>query len=180
MATGALFLMAGSAVAVLATAVAAFTDSRTGHIPNWITFPPILLAPVANGVVLGLYGVQMSLLGLFVCGFLPYLMFRQGGMGGGDVKLFAAIGALTGVRLGLEAQLASLLVGALYSLFRLVQRGRARVVLRNAWYLSVNWLLPEKMRRPVEPAESDSLRLGTSIFIGTTLALGWRWASYFA
>ncbi|MEZ4254435.1 MAG: hypothetical protein R3A78_01775 [Polyangiales bacterium] len=54
MATGALFLMAGSAVAVLATAVAAFTDSRTGHIPNWITFPPILLAPVANGVVLGL------------------------------------------------------------------------------------------------------------------------------
>ncbi|MEZ4254434.1 MAG: hypothetical protein R3A78_01770 [Polyangiales bacterium] len=121
----------------------------------------------------------MSLLGLFVRGFLPYLMFRQEAWAAATSNCSRRL-ALTGVRLGLEAQLASLLVGALYSLFRLVQRGRARVVLRNAWYLSVNWLLPEKMRRPVEPAESDSLRLGTSIFIGTTLALGWRWASYFA
>ncbi|MCA9581994.1 MAG: prepilin peptidase, partial [Myxococcales bacterium] len=87
-------------IAIAITAISAVTDTRTGHIPNWITFPPILLAPIGYGLFFGWYGFGQSVLGLLACGVVPYFMFWQGGMGGGDVKLFAALGALLGWQLG--------------------------------------------------------------------------------
>ena len=81
-------------IAVAATAAA--TDARSGLIPNWITLPPLLAALVLHFVTQGAGGLALSLAGALVCGLVPYLLFRQGTMGGGDVKLLAALGALGG------------------------------------------------------------------------------------
>ena len=84
--------------------VAAITDLRTGRIYNWLVYPAIALGlalGAAGGAMDGgsdgaLAGLKDHALGAgFAFGVLV-LCFAIGGMGGGDVKLMAAVGALGG------------------------------------------------------------------------------------
>lgn len=163
-----------SAVAALVTGAAAITDTRTGHIPNVLTFPVLLLAPPAWLAIGGTGALAQSLLGLFACGMLPYLMFRAGGMGGGDVKLFAGLGALLGMRLGIEVQLAAMVLGAGWAIVKLARRGHFWAMLKNSFYLSTNWFLPASQRHALDSTATDTLRLGAAIFLGTVGVLVWR------
>ena len=86
------WILLGSCVAI--TAMAAVTDYRTGRIPNWLTLPPLVVGPLLHFVSGGPTGLLGALVAIAVCGLVPYLMFRCGAIGGGDVKLFAAMGAL--------------------------------------------------------------------------------------
>src|SRR5690242_18234513 len=82
---------------VAITAVAAVTDTRTGHIPNWLTLPPLIIAPLLWGAHGGLWRVDGgslvgSLLSMLGCALVPLLLFFKRACGAGDVKLFAAVG----------------------------------------------------------------------------------------
>jgi prepilin peptidase CpaA len=90
---------------VFVLTVATFTDLRSRRIPNWLVFP-FLLAGVAvsawrndwnaDGHGFGWHGLGQSFAGMGL-GLLIYgVMFWMGGMGAGDVKLCAAIGAWIG------------------------------------------------------------------------------------
>jgi prepilin peptidase CpaA len=85
--------------------VATFTDLRSGRIPNWLVIPFLLAGIVVSpwrpdwqGNIhgFGWHGLGQSFaglgLGLLVFGFLFWL----GGMGGGHLKLCAALGAWIG------------------------------------------------------------------------------------
>ncbi len=78
-------------VAVLA--VATFTDIRSRRIPNWLVFPFLVVGIVVSTWVGGWRGLGQSLGGMAL-GLVAYgLLAMMGGMGMGDVKLCAAIGA---------------------------------------------------------------------------------------
>ena len=98
-------------------------------------------------------------------------MFRQRAIGGGDVKLFAALGAVGGMSLGIEAQLLGLTTGVLFALVALARQRQILALLANTLRLASNPLLPRTRRRPVEPTAMHSLRLGLPILIGTLLAV---------
>ena len=91
-------IAAGLALFVAATA--AFCDWRRGEIPNWLTLPAILLAPWSYGLAFGIEYALHSLAAGFLAGLVPYLLFRRGAIGGGDVKLFGALGAVMGFVVG--------------------------------------------------------------------------------
>jgi prepilin peptidase CpaA len=160
-----------AAVMVAVTAVAAITDWRDEIIPNWLTLPALVLGLAVHTVAFGALGLVSALLGAVLCGLLPYILFRQGALGGGDVKLLAALGALGGAGLGMEAQVLSLLVAAGYAMLLLAKRGRLLGMLGNAGRLVVNPILPAKWRRPVTPETMTSMRLGAPICAGTLLAV---------
>jgi prepilin peptidase CpaA len=71
-------------------------DVRTRRIPNALTLSAAVAGMLYHAATSGVAGVQTSaagwLLGLLL--LLPY--FALGGMGGGDVKLVAALGAWLG------------------------------------------------------------------------------------
>lgn len=157
--------------AVLVTAAAAITDARTGHIPNWLTLPPLVVGPVLHGLVDGVWGLGLSMAAILFCGLVPYLLFRRDAMGGGDVKLFAAIGALTGPVVGLEAQLLALVAASVWALGRLTWRGRLFQTLRNALFIAVNPVLPKRWRREISTELLEAIRLGGPIFTGTLFAV---------
>jgi prepilin peptidase CpaA len=83
---------------VIVLAVATFTDLRSRRIPNWLVLP-FLVAGVAMSFAPASWhgiGFVQSLEGLGLGALLFGILAWMGGMGMGDVKLCAAIGAWVG------------------------------------------------------------------------------------
>jgi prepilin peptidase CpaA len=76
--------------------VVTFTDLRSRRIPNWIVLPFLVAGLAVSGWVHGWTGFVHSLAGLAIGGLLFGILWLMGGMGMGDVKLAAAIGAWIG------------------------------------------------------------------------------------
>lgn len=161
---------------IATTLIAATTDLRTGLIPNWLTLPVLALAIVSNGVFLGVPGAGLSALGALICGATPFLFFRLGAMGGGDVKLFAALGAIAGPGLGLEIQLLSLTAAFIYGLCVMTYRGLLMQTLRNVGRVlaGIFWPPARARQQGQDAPEMTSMRIGAAIFAGAALAVGNR------
>ncbi|HKY34631.1 MAG TPA: A24 family peptidase [Polyangiaceae bacterium] len=157
-------LMLGAAV--LVSLCAAATDARTGRIPNLLTLPTAVLGVALHGWFGGRAGAAASLMGLVVAGGIPWLLHRGtkgAGIGGGDVKLFAALGALLGATVGLQLELLAFMLLAVYALVRLAFLGRLFRVLGNALRLLVGPILPAKLRRPLATEALTEMRMGPAI-----------------
>ncbi len=171
-------------VAVAAAFLAALIDWRTGQIPNWLTLGLLAIAPVAHAVADGVTGglnaasvsFGFSVLGAAVCALAPLMIWLSGGGGGGDLKIFAALGALLGSSLGLEAEMYAFIGASLYSMAWMAYEGKLLQTLSRTASLVINPFLPAAKRRVLPEAMMTELRFGPSIFLGTLLAayLNWR------
>lgn len=167
--------------ALVVTFVAALWDWRTGRMPNWLTLPPLVIAPLVYFFLDGVDGLLGSLAGILAVGLVPIFLFKltlkeadgreAKAMHGGDVKLFAGIGAMLGMRLGVEAQFYALIVAGIYSLARLAWHGKLLRTLGNSAAILTNPILPKKWKREITPELLHRIRLGGSIFAGTLTAL---------
>jgi prepilin peptidase CpaA len=82
---------------MLLAAVAVCTDMRWRRIPNGLTVPALIAGIIFNVWAHGATdGSSVALKGLAVGLVLLLPLFMLGGMGGGDVKLIACIGAWVG------------------------------------------------------------------------------------
>lgn len=101
---------------VIVLSVATFTDLRSRRIPNWLVFPFFVCGVAVSSILHGWHGAGQSLegagLGILIYGF----MFWMGGMGAGDVKLCAAVGAWIGPGQLFIALVLTGLVGGLMAL----------------------------------------------------------------
>jgi prepilin peptidase CpaA len=164
---------------VFIAALAAYTDFKTGTIPNWLTVGG-MLGGIGGHVVLGMAGGNWqtglhegaaSFAGLLFCALAPFILFYKGGMGGGDVKLFAAIGALCQPLLGIEMQMYALALAAVLAPLRLAYQGQLLRVLAGSFALLANPFRPAAERRS-PPAEAMTwFRLGPVIFASTLVTL---------
>ena len=77
-------------------AVATFTDLRSRRIPNWLVIPFLVAGIVVSAWMQGWHGIGQSLSGFAMGAAIFGLLFCMGGMGMGDVKLCAAVGAWVG------------------------------------------------------------------------------------
>jgi prepilin peptidase CpaA len=171
--------------AVAVAAVAAFCDWRTGNIPNWLTLTPLALAPVAHALVFVIGGrssqaleaAGYSVVGALLCALIPLLLHRAGAIGGGDVKLLAALGAILRPLVGVEAEFYAFIAAALFAPARLAYEGKLMRVLGNSMALVANPFLPKDRRRELTPEMMTSLRFGPAIFVGTCGAAILHWRS---
>lgn len=101
--------------------LAAWIDGKELKVPNWITFPMVLSglvysAVAGDGIAAGLQGMCCGLLCL-----LP--LYAVGGMGAGDVKLMAGIGAWVGWEITFYSFCVSVVVGAIMAVLMVAYRG---------------------------------------------------------
>jgi prepilin peptidase CpaA len=156
--------------------VAAVTDVFRKKIYNWNTYTGMAAALALSAVggiwlavdpaaeswlrgVLGWLPLSESLGGLLACGGLMVLCFAVfPGIGGGDVKLVAMLGAMMGWEKGIEAVLWTFVLAACFGLIVLVWRVGplatvARVARLAATCLRLPWLmaLSEEERQSLKP-----------------------------
>lgn len=81
---------------LIVLAIATCTDLYSRRIPNWLVLPFMTAGVAVSGWLHGWSGVGHSLEGLILGAVLFGVLFWMGGMGMGDVKLFAAVGAWIG------------------------------------------------------------------------------------
>ena len=126
--------------AVIVAFAACVTDLRTRRIPNPLILTGLGLGLGLNFVARGWTGLGWSALGaLLGLGlFLPF--FALGGMGGGDVKLLAALGALLGPRDLLAVALVGAVAGGLFALAAAARRGQLVQTLRGISTLFAFWV----------------------------------------
>ena len=141
-------------VVALVTIVAATTDIWKYKVYNWLTFPTLICGLIYWLFAAGLPGVGMSFAGLIV-GFGSLVVFYAlGGVGAGDVKLLAAIGAWLGPLITMNVLLGSAFAAGLYAIGLMVLRGgilKAIVEMTILWQRLVR---PTEWTRPTARVES--------------------------
>ncbi|MHB0912930.1 MAG: A24 family peptidase [Armatimonadota bacterium] len=143
--------------------VALYTDLRSGKIYNTLTLPCMLLGLAANTVLGGLSGLLTSLAGMGAVLLLALLFLNLSGIGGGDVKLMMAVGALLGLNFAIRVMVLSALAGGVFSLLVML---RHRILLTTLRGMLIGLLAgrsgavggaPGSIRFPYSPA----IALGT-------------------
>jgi prepilin peptidase CpaA len=162
------------AAALVTSAAAAVLDWRRGEIPNWLSFGAFAAAAFGHltigiatlGLLQGVLEACWAVAGALVCGLVPFLFWRQGAFGGGDVKMLAAVGALLLPLQGIEAEFYSLIAAAVFAPARLAWDGKLFRTLGNTVAILMNPFLPQSRRRALTPEMLTSLRFGPAIFAG--------------
>lgn len=159
-------------LAVLAASAA--TDIAYGRIYNALTYPAILA-----GFALAAAGAgpdpASAAIGCLVGGGVLYLMFAFRWMGGGDVKLMAAVGALEGFPFILNAMFYAIFLGGIIAALVLVWRGEMSGVISD-----LGVLVRRAAGFPGVPGErirprGGAFPFGAAIALGTLIALVLQW-----
>ena len=148
-------------------ALAAVCDVRTGRIPNVLTFGAMAGGVLFSAIHAGWWGLLTSLLGGLVglALFLP--LFVLGGMGGGDVKLLAAVGTWLGPVGATRAALWASLAGGVLAVIVGISSGHLSAALRNLFALLSVWRTVGPSRIPeLTLTESRAPRLAYAVAIG--------------
>jgi prepilin peptidase CpaA len=106
------------AALALIVILAAVLDLRSRRVPNWLVLSGLLLGIGTNAALSGIPGLWIALKGLGLAFLIYFPLYLLRGIGAGDVKLAAAVGAIAGP-------------GTWFSIFiyTLIFRGIAAVVL---------------------------------------------------
>jgi prepilin peptidase CpaA len=124
--------------------VAAYIDGKEFRVPNWLTFPMVLSGLIFNVVIAGWLGLGHGLLGMTV-GLLCLLpLYAVGGMGAGDVKLMAGVGAWLGWETTLFAFCISTFVGAIMGIAMVLHRRSFKKHYANFVMILLKWMTIKK------------------------------------
>lgn len=126
-------------VALAIALVACVTDVRNRRIPNTLTFGAALAGILFHGMTGHASGLYHSLGGWFVGAAVFFVPFALGGLGGGDVKLLAALGAWIGPADTAWMALYTGIAGGVLALVVAVLNGYLRQALSNIWLLFSHW-----------------------------------------
>jgi prepilin peptidase CpaA len=155
--------------AVLVALVGAVTDIRSARIPNRLTYTALLLALGLRTALLGLAGLKSGATGMLMAGGLFLLLYALGAMGGGDMKLIAAVGAWVGSTQVMMLIVAAALAGGILGIGRIIFTKMVGQTLRN-----IMRLLSYRLTSGLQPHPELSVRTSGSqrVPFGVAIAVG--------
>ena len=151
--------------------VIAYYDVRYRRIPN-----PFVLATFASGLAIntifsGLAGFYGSLTGCALAFVLMFMLHIFGAMGAGDVKLFAAIGAVTGAPLVLPTFMVVILTGGVLAVVSIVRAGVVVTTMHRVLQIFVGMLPGWEMPKFAVPSDRrHTIPYGVAITIGSIIS----------
>jgi prepilin peptidase CpaA len=167
---------ARAAVALLIALTAVVHDVRTRRIPNYLTFGGAAAALLFGIIRGGLPGAVQPLGGWLLGAAMFFPFFALGGMGAGDVKLLAALGAWLGPFETLWLAIFASMAGGVIAAGVALSTGYLRQAAVNLWVMLVHWRTAGMTPVPgINLRESSAPRLAYAIPIAIgVLCTLWR------
>jgi prepilin peptidase CpaA len=167
--------------ALAVAVVGAVNDVCGAHIPNWLTYGGLGSALAVRCTVFGWVGLKGGLAGLFLAGGIFYFLFLLGGMGGGDVKLMAAVGAWAGTRQAEAILVGSAIAGGILAVwYVLAYRQLGQTLLNTVALLQHHWTSGVRPHPALNIRQPGTVRIpyGLAVAVGTFGCVGhafwWR------
>ena len=145
-------------------------DIKYRRIPNFLTYPAVLIGLIYNSYISGFDGARFSLFGILTgTGLLifPYLLGR---MGAGDAKLLGAVGSFIGAKGIFISFLFTAVAGGIYALFIIIlYKSKYNGFLTNLYYSVVNLAVTRKY---VSFENREDIRQRPKLCYGLAIATG--------
>lgn len=159
---------------------AGITDLRSSRVPNFVTFPLALFGLGFHSIAVSGHGVLFSLEGLGLGLVLLLGFYAYGGMGAGDVKLLAAIGAVVGPLHVFVGFLFAALFGGLYAVAMMVWHlGLSRTAERIMILFVSLVFMRANVAASLEETSLPRLRYALVIGLGTLMSQENQWIQNF-
>jgi len=118
--------------------VAAGIDLRSRRIPNWLNLALLAAGLSQSFTALHTISPGQSTLGILAGFGLTFILFAMGALGGGDVKLLAAVGAWTGPAGVLFVFCAAGVAGLIIVVSQALWQKRLHTLIHNSTLLAIN------------------------------------------
>jgi prepilin peptidase CpaA len=171
-------------VVLVAAVIAAVTDLWKFKVYNLLTFPLFLSGVLYHWLSAGSVGLIASLAGALFGFSVLILFYLMGGMGLGDVKLVAAIGAWLGMPVTIYVFIASSLAAGIYALVLLAVYGGLRELACNFQIMLYRLALVGRHLGAEDVVEKEVNRadrrrriipFASMVAVGLVALLVWRW-----
>lgn len=163
-------------ILLLGVIAAGITDVRSSRVPNFITFTLALCGLGFHAISDSGAGILFSVEGLGLGLALLLGFYMYGGMGAGDVKLLAAVGAIVGPFNVFVGFLIASLLGGLYAVAVMIWHlglaqtaERTKIILVSMVFMKVN------VADSLEQTSLPKLRYALVIGLGTLIGQGYQW-----
>lgn len=149
-------------------AIATYSDCRWRLIKNVLTVPAIALGLLLHFLGSGWPGLTFAMLGLLAGFGLMLIPFTIGQMGGGDVKLMAALGSLLGAYAIINVFLYTTLAGGLLAMGFALYRKEGLATLGRTWHLAKGLFIFRTVpSMETNSCEAVTVPYGVAIAVGT-------------
>jgi prepilin peptidase CpaA len=148
-----------------------YMDVRYRRIPNQLVLLTLLGGLVLNTIFGGTHGLLLSLGGFALAFGVMYFLHAFGTMGAGDVKLFGAIGAVSGISLVLPTLLVVAITGGFFAICKMIYSRRTMTTLLGVSQFFYGLLPGQRVPRFEVPADrSITLPYAVPICFGSVIA----------
>ena len=151
--------------------VITYMDVRYRRIPNNLVLVTFIGGFTLNTIFGGTHGLLVSLGGFVLAFALMFFFHLFGTMGAGDVKLFAAIGAVIGISQVLPTLLIVVLTGGVFAVCKMVYARQVGATMFRVLQFFYGLLPGQKVPRFDVPADrSYTLPYAVAINFGSLIA----------
>lgn len=166
------FIIVSCALLIPLAVIITYYDVRYRRIPNAFVLATLVSGLVLNFMRSGLAGIGTSAEGCVLAFILMFMLHVFGAMGAGDVKLFAAIGSVTGAELVMPTFLVVVLTGGVLALVSVIRTGQARTTARRVFQILIGLLPGWPMPRFAVPSDKRlTIPYGVAITFGSIISL---------
>ena len=151
--------------------IISYMDVRYRRIPNKLVLVVLVGGLTLNTIFGGFPGLLVSFGGFVLAFGVMFFFHAFGTLGAGDVKLFAAIGAINGVTLVLPTLMVVALMGGLLAIFKMVYSRRVGTTMFGVFQFFVGLLPGQRVPRFEVPVDrSITLPYALPICFGSLIA----------
>jgi len=148
-----------------------YWDVRYRRIPNELVLLTFIGGIALNTIFDGSHGLLMSLGGFALAFGLMFFLHAFGTMGAGDVKLFAAIGAINGISLVLPTLMVVALTGGVFAICKMIYSRRTLTTMLGVSQVFYGLLPGQRVPRIEVPADrTHTLPYAVPICFGSIIA----------
>lgn len=165
-----------NAILIIVLLICSVTDLKSRKIYNAVIFPTLLITCFLRFIFYGWADLGSAFVGLFVGGGILLIPYLLGGMGAGDVKLLALVGAMKGTIFVFYTAVYMAIFGAIIALGILIFRRGTIKRIKSITMFYAGWL--NGLRMPLY-IDRQSLTLtypyGIAIAAGAIICLFMNW-----